>query len=142
MASRRPNDRNLQMLLQRLNEKLAEAYKKEVENEVTDPLSAATELMALDEADMELWIACFERWDKERNGKLNFDQIFEILDVPSTNIAKEIFLSVDAMDKNGHMEFGDFVRSVGTYCFFGKEEILRLVCVQCYWRVDSYWLLL
>ena len=127
MMSRRPNDRNLHQLLNRLNDKLKEAHAKEVEHEVTNPLAVAIDLMALDDEDMELWIECFERWDKERNGKLTIENIFEILDMVATPTAKEVFVSVDAIDENGFIEFGDFVRAVGTYCFFGKEEILKFL---------------
>lgn len=94
---------------------------------MTNPLAVAIELMALDDQDMELWIECFERWDKDRQGKLTLEQIFEILDMVATPTAKEVFISLDAVDENGYVEFGDFVRAVGTYCFFGKEEVLKFL---------------
>ncbi len=40
---------------------------------------------------------------------------------------QEIFYTLDALDDNEEIEFGDFMRAIGTYCFFGKEEILRCV---------------
>lgn len=33
------------------------------------------------------------------------------------------------MTITGTVEFGDFVRCVGTYCFFGKQELLRFMFV-------------
>lgn len=123
MITRQPGDRNLIALLKRLNEKLADAYKREVDNECTNPLAAAIEFMAMDEEDVNLWIKCFEKIDIERNGKLTLDQIFEYIDIMASVTAKEVFYSMDAVDANGYVEFGDFVRAVGTYCFFGKEEI-------------------
>ena len=42
----------------------------------------------------------------------------------------EVFKHVDAVDiededNMNSIEFADFMKAISTYCFFGKEEILR-----------------
>ena len=49
--------------------------------------------------------------------------------MPPTDFNRQVFLSVDAVDEIGFIEFGDFLRAIGTYCFFGKEEIIRFIYV-------------
>lgn len=124
-----PNNKNIKELLTRLNEKLAECLKKEQEAEVTDPLQAAVQLMALTEEEVQQWIRIFETIDVEKKGKVTVIQVFEWLKQPPTPIAKEVFVSVDAPDEHGYIEFGDFVRAFGTFCFFGKDELLRFMYV-------------
>ena len=62
-------------------------------------------------------------------GAVTFDQIFEYFEETPTLYAREVFLSLDGVDEYGTVEFGDFVRCVGTYCFFGKQELLRFMFV-------------
>lgn len=129
MMSRHPNDRNLPNLLTRLNKELEICYKKELSNEVTNPIKVAVELMALDENDLELWLACFEKFDISHRGKLTLQEIFEYLNLVLTDIGKEIFNTVDAFDHHELIEFGDFLRAIGTFCFFGTDEIIRFLYV-------------
>jgi hypothetical protein len=36
---------------------------------------------------------------------------------------------MDGLDQDGNIEFGDFLRCVGTFCLFGKVEILKFLFV-------------
>ncbi len=136
---RHPKDRNLPKLLTRLNNELETCYKKEVANEVTNPIKVAVDLMALNEDDMELWLQAFERIDKDRRGKILIEEVFEYIDLVLTDIGREIFNTVDAFDHNQMIEFGDFLRAVGTFCFFGKDEVIRyeLLCFSHYLVIIS-----
>lgn len=125
MMVRHPKDANLPMLLTRLNKELEGCYKREVSNEVTNPIKVAVELMALNEEDMELWLQAFERIDVEHRGKITIEEVFEYIGLVLTDIAREVFVTVDAFDQDNLIEFGDFLRAVGTFCFFGKDEIIR-----------------
>lgn len=124
-----PKNRNLIELLQRLNDKLKDAYQKELNSEVLNPLKVAVDLLALDEADMDKWIKVYEKLDKDRKGRILLEKIFEYLEVTPTPIVKEVFFSLDSVDEDGYVEFGDFIRTFATFCFFGKEEILRFAFV-------------
>lgn len=129
LLKEKPNDRNLQELVARLQDKLEEAHRKEKESEVQDPLQAMTEMMVMSEEDVELWLKWFKKVDKNLMGKITLDDCFDYFQVTPTPLNKEVFLHVDALDEDGLMEFGDFVRAVGTYCMFGKDEILRFIYV-------------
>lgn len=129
LLSEQPTNRNLQSLLERLNGRLAEAHAKEVANQVTDPLAYAIELMALDQIDLDALVKIFTKIDSKKNGVLTMEQVMVFLGQPMTPLAREIFTSVDALDGKGYIEFGDFIRAVGTYAFFGKEEVLRFIYI-------------
>ncbi len=119
------NDKNLQQFVKRLKEDLEDAYKDEVSAQVTNPLKYAVELMALDMKDLDEWMTAFEKMDKEKEGYVSIDQIFEYIEETPTEIAKEVFLSADAIDTEGNIEFGDFMRAVGIFCLFGKDEVVK-----------------
>lgn len=129
MLQAEPKNRNLKDLLQKLNEKLRVCLDKQTNAIVTNPLQAAIELMALTEGEVEQFMKIFKRIDKDERGKVTTMDIFEFLKQPATPLAREIFTTLDALDDNGYVEFGDFVRVLGTFCFFGKEEILRFIYV-------------
>lgn len=129
MIKAEPQNRNMHDLLKKLNEKLEACYKKEAEAIVTNPLQAAIELMALTEDEVMAFMKIFEKIDKQHVGKVTTMDIFEFLQMPPTPVSREIFVVLDSLDENGFVEFGDFVRTLGTYCFFGKEEILRFIYV-------------
>eukprot|EP01038_Epipyxis_sp_PR26KG_P007862 gene7862-10671_t len=127
MIKKAPNDRNLQDLLKRQNEKLEEAYKKELAAEVTNPLQAAIDLLALDQNELAQWVKIFESIDIDKTGYINMEQLFDFLEEPPLATSKEVFFNLDSLDSEGKIEFGDFIRTFGTYCFFGKEEILKFL---------------
>ena len=129
LLAKNPKDKNMQALMGRLNEKLQKAYEKETASIVTNPLRTAVDLLSLQPADLEEWMRVFQEVDKKGEGTVDFDEIFEYFEQTPTFYSKEIFYSMDALDELGRIEFGDFVRSIGTYCFFGKEQVLRFLFV-------------
>ena len=129
LAKENPNDQNLKSLVGRLKGRLEQALEKEKAAEIKDPLQYSIDLMALDVADLEKWMLCYQEIDTEKVGVISLDQIFMYLEETPTGTAKEIFIGSDSLDQEGNVEFGDFVRSIGTYCFFGDEEILRFIFV-------------
>ncbi len=54
-----PNDKNLQSLVARMNERLEEAHKKESAAEVTNPLQSAIELLCLNEVELNQFLKVF-----------------------------------------------------------------------------------
>ncbi len=97
----------------------------EKEAEKLNPLQYAIELMALNERELKKWMLVFENIDKTKEGRITLEDIFMWLEMPPTAFAKHVFISVDALDAVEKLEFGDFIKSIGIYGFFGKEEILR-----------------
>jgi hypothetical protein len=130
----KPDDRNLQIFLERLQDKLKEAHQREKDSEVTDPLHAMIELMVMTEEDVQKWLSVFRKIDKTGGGRITLDDVYEFFQMTPTPINKEVFFSMDALDDDGLIEFSDFLRAVGTYCFFGKDDILRYtyntVCIS------------
>lgn len=99
-------------------------------------------MMALDDDEFEQWIKHFKLLDTKRASKITFDTVLKFYGLPNTDLIRQIFDTVDAFtypgkaqahDQNQNhfssdellLEFGDYMRAVSTYCFFGKEEILR-----------------
>eukprot|EP00981_Chlorochromonas_danica_P006632 scaffold1446_cov175-Ochromonas_danica.AAC.10 len=129
LLSEQPKNANLQSLLQRLNDRLRDAHEKEVSNQVSNPLQYAKELLALDDEEVQRFVQIFASIDKKRNGVITLEQFFVFLQQPLSPLSREVFVSVDALDGKGYIEFGDFLRAVATFCFFGKEEVLRFIYI-------------
>lgn len=125
MLAERPDDEALMGLYKRLHAKLQSAHEVEKESVDMNPLQYAIELLALSQKDLKTFMTLFERLDVERKAKISLDDIFEWLEMPPTAFAKHVFISVDALDADGLLEFGDFLRSIAIFCFFGKADILR-----------------
>jgi Ca2+-binding EF-hand superfamily protein len=123
----KPDDANLLTLQAKLADKLQKAHHKEVLAEVSNPLQYAVELLNLNEQELEDWVVAFQRMDKTAEGKVHIDKMFEFLNVPLTGVFKEVFHHVDAQDDENLIEFGDYMRAVAIYGFFGKDEILKFM---------------
>ena len=74
---------------------------------------------------MECYSSMDPRIGSEEEALMTIDDIFTHLEETPTEVAKEIFYRMDALDEEGNIEFGDFVRSIGTFCFFGVEEVCK-----------------
>lgn len=112
---------------QRLIEDLKICYKKEEESGIDDPIKASKRLMALDENELDGWLDCFERLDGEKEGRINVKLIIRALGEKATEAGLEIFRSMHGIDEDGNLEFGDFILSVGTFCFFGEADVLKFL---------------
>ena len=126
MKAEKPNDEKILELENKLINKLRDAYEMELAAEVTDPVKYAVDLMALDELELQKWMRVYEKIDTSKRGKVTLEQIFTFFDdYPITDIHKEVFESLDSVDEEGLVEFGDFLRSCAVFCMFGQEELLR-----------------
>ena len=125
MLQERPEDNALKELYKRLHQKLIDAYAQEKEATEVNPLQYAIELLALSQSELKKWMRIFEKLDVEKKARISLDDIFEWLEMPPTAYAKHVFVTVDALDAEGLLEFGDFMRSIAIYCFFGRDQILR-----------------
>ena len=123
----KPDDASLLTLQSKLADKLQKAHHTEVLNEVSNPLQYAVELLNLSEVDLENWVVAFQAMDKDGEGKVHIDKMFEFLGVPYTGVFKEVFHHIDAQDDDNLIEFGDYMRAVAIYGFFGKDEILKFM---------------
>lgn len=125
MLKSSPHDKHLIDLEKKLKEKLEASLVVEQEAEVTNPLEYAVEMLALDTAELNKWMKIFEKFDKNKSGHLDPDDIILACDEAPTQLTAHIFKTLDALDEHGTVEFGDFMRTFAIFCFFGKEEILR-----------------
>jgi hypothetical protein len=94
--------------------------------------------MALDVNEMERWMHAFERFGAEKFAKYAKEASEKVMTLELVDIAmfieetpssylEHIFKSADAFNEFEEIEFGDFMRAVSTYCFFGKQEILQFL---------------
>jgi len=130
MLDNKPNDTNMKGLVDRLKRKRDEAVAKEKAAEVADHLQAATDLLALSPHDIEQWQKVFNRADRNRDGKLSYDELFDFFEETPTPISRAVFAAANAMDEENQLDFGGFVRTCAIYCLFGKSEIVQFIYVQ------------
>ena len=56
-----------------------------------------------------MFLKTFTQLDKNQEGVVTFDQIFEFFEETPTLYARHVFTHVEAVDEWGTIEFGDFV---------------------------------
>lgn len=127
MLKTRPNDIKLQELVQKLEKQVDAALFNEVTTQVTDPLTYAVELLALNESDLKKFMKVYQKIDKKRVAKISTDDLFEFLGLPPTEFNMYMINSLESLGKDGALEFGDFLRTFAVFGLFGQEEILRLL---------------
>jgi hypothetical protein len=102
--------------------------------QVTNPLQAATDLLALTETELGQWMHVFQLMDRKRTGRVTLMDLFEYFEETPTPITKEVFMTSDVLDREGMIEFGDFVRACAIFCLFGKKELIQYVPCVPLWR--------
>uniref|UniRef100_A0A7S3GN15 EF-hand domain-containing protein n=1 Tax=Spumella elongata TaxID=89044 RepID=A0A7S3GN15_9STRA len=125
----KPDDKNIQAVVERLGLKLEAAHAKEKEAEVTNPLQAATDLLALNESELSQWMQVFRSIDKKKASRVTLMDVFEYFEETPTPVTREVFLGAESLDREGLMEFGDFVRACAIFCLFGKQELIQFLYV-------------
>ena len=96
-----------------------------------DPIVAARELMALSDDEMDRWVRVFRRFDVQEAGSFTVDYFFRAIDSDLNAFAMDLFTSADALNDEEEVEFGDFMKVISTYCFFGLDEVLKALFVFC-----------
>jgi Ca2+-binding EF-hand superfamily protein len=129
MIKDNPGDGNLKFQLRDLKAKLEQAYKRDKAYEDKNPMERAVELMALDEDEIEAWLQIFRRFDKKKTGYISMIDIYDGFDINNSAFTNFVFESSDAFTPNtaGLIECGDFMFTIGTYAFFGKDDILSML---------------
>ena len=122
-----PDNENLRAMEQKFIADLEECYRREQQAEIENPIEAAKRLMALDDYEVDLWIDEFSKLDTERIGRVKVEHVFNTIGEHMTAVGKAVFTSLEALDDEGYLEFGDFMLSIGTFCFFGQEEVLKFL---------------
>lgn len=122
-----PDNENLRAMERKFIAELEDCYRREQEAEIENPIESAKRLMALDDYEVDLWIDEFRKLDKDRTARVKLEHIFNTLGEHMTEMGKAVFTSMEAVDDEGYLEFGDFMLSVGTFCFFGQEEMLKFL---------------
>ena len=140
MLMERHEDKVVLGIQEDLRQKIVQAdqLEKEAKKESVvkrDPLSSAIELMALDEAELRQWQDIFARMDTNRVGRITLKDIFEPLgEAYWTPFVVELFNDMGALDfsynKEGSVEFSDYLNVVGAYCMFGETEVVKSLFVH------------
>jgi Ca2+-binding EF-hand superfamily protein len=77
----------------------------------------------------------FDEVDIDGSGTLDSQELFESVGENRTPLTDRLFELLD-MSPTGAVLFDDYVRIIGTYCMFTKDEILKF-CFRCFDHDDS-----
>ena len=73
----------------------------------------------------------FMHMDHERIGYITMGKWFESIDEEPSLLGEQIWRTLDALDDQDRIDFGEFCRVIGTFCFFGPDEVLRFTYQLC-----------
>jgi len=90
-----------------------------------DPLKFAIEFMAITQREVEGWMEHFEKMDTEAIGAVTSTQVLDYLGFRQTKFMHAAFLLLGEPHDGSRMDFGETVKCIGQFCFFGKDELLH-----------------
>lgn len=78
-----------------------------------------------------LW-RIFQKYDKDHGGTIDVQEFYKLIEESRTVFGDSLFELVD-IDCSGALDFSEFVQTVGTYCLFGRPDILKF----CFYVFDK-----
>eukprot|EP00945_MAST-04E_sp_MAST-4E-sp1_P003026 g3026.t1 len=78
-----------------------------------------------------LW-ATFNKFDKDKSGTMDMREFYQLIGEPQTIFGDSIFELID-IDNSGTLDFSEFVQALGTFCMFGKVEVMKF----CFYIFDK-----
>ena len=127
LAKRSPEDDNLKNMEANLRKRLEKAQVAEDERNMYDdaPVKYSIEFLALNAAEIRKFMDYFEKIDKDHTGFITPDELFAYIGERRCEYGTSLFKMLDSFDADGKLDFGEFMKAVGTFCLFGKEEVTR-----------------
>ena len=95
-------------------------------------LSAMIDKLRLKKKEIAKLYSVFNKHDDDKSGTIEAKEFYNIIKEPQTLFGDAIFSIID-LDGSGTLDFGEFVEAVGTFCMFGKMEILKF----CFFIFDK-----
>jgi Ca2+-binding EF-hand superfamily protein len=80
---------------------------------------------------VQLWTR-FTQYDKDKSGMIEVDEFYRMIHEKRSIFGDSIFELID-IDHSGGLEFSEFVQTLGTYCIFGQQDILKF----CFYIFDK-----
>ena len=74
----------------------------------------------------------FQKHDKDKSGTIDIMEFYTMISEERTVFGDSIFELID-IDNNGTLDFSEFVQTLGTYCMFGRNDILKF----CFYVFDK-----
>ena len=78
-----------------------------------------------------LW-SVFTKFDKDKSGTMDMREFYQLIGEPQTIFGDSIFELID-VDNSGTLDFSEFVQALGTFCMFGKVEVMKF----CFYIFDK-----
>ena len=69
-----------------------------------------------------IW-ARFRKFDKDKSGTMDIAEFYQMVGEKQSIFGDSIFELIDC-DNSGSLDFSEFVEACGTFCMFGKPDIL------------------
>ena len=74
----------------------------------------------------------FTKFDKDKSGTMDMKEFYQLIGEPQTIFGDSIFELID-VDNSGTLDFSEFVQALGTFCMFGKVEVMKF----CFYIFDK-----
>merc|ERR1712196_296662 len=94
------------------------------------PFKYSMEFLAMNGEDVRVLLNRFEELDTEREGSITVEALYHSIGIERTRFTDLLFKMLHSTDNkekpaDGRLDFGEFTKAIGTFCFFGKDELLR-----------------
>eukprot|EP00515_Schizochytrium_aggregatum_P011029 CAMPEP_0202081404 /NCGR_PEP_ID=MMETSP0964-20121228/13995_1 /ASSEMBLY_ACC=CAM_ASM_000500 /TAXON_ID=4773 /ORGANISM="Schizochytrium aggregatum, Strain ATCC28209" /LENGTH=367 /DNA_ID=CAMNT_0048648959 /DNA_START=58 /DNA_END=1161 /DNA_ORIENTATION=+ len=97
-----------------------------------DRLQRMIDMLRLTKRELaQLW-RVFQRYDNDRGGTIDIEEFYRLIEEERTVFGDSLFELVD-IDCSGALDFSEFVQTIGTYCLFGRVDVLKF----CFFVFDK-----
>ena len=90
------------------------------------------DLLKLEKKHIRILWKRFQKHDKDKSGTIDIMEFYTMISEERTVFGDSIFELID-IDNNGTLDFSEFVQTLGTYCMFGRNDILKF----CFYVFDK-----
>lgn len=88
--------------------------------------------LRLTKKDQGKFFAKFRKYDKDKSGTMDVSEFYKLIGEKQSIFGDSIFELID-IDNSGTLDFSEFVTAVGTFCMFGKIDVLKF----CFYIFDK-----
>ena len=90
------------------------------------------DMLRLKKQDVRRMWKCFRKHDKDKSGSMDIDEFYRMIREKRSVFGDSLFELIDC-DNSGTLDFSEFVAALGTYCMFGKIDVLK----YCFYIFDK-----
>ena len=123
LLAQNPGNPRLRGLLQQTLDDLKEL---EARGPPPNRVNAMVEFLGLSAPEVKKLMKAYKDMDVDLSGEVDLEEFFDYIDEERNSFSVRIFRFLDS-SSDGSLDFNEFMHALGTFCMFGRGEIVKMV---------------